>query len=89
VTLSFNAKQDKERVESDTDLNGSIDTWEYYQHGKLARMQKDHTGDGKPDLCEEHDKSEALVKRSRDLNFDGEPDTVDTPSGKKYTSAEG
>jgi len=32
------------------------------------------SGTKKPDSWEEYDESEALVKRSRDLNFDGEPD---------------
>jgi antitoxin component YwqK of YwqJK toxin-antitoxin module len=33
-------------VESDTNLNGKLDTWEYYRNGKLSRIEKDDEGDG-------------------------------------------
>jgi len=47
VTIYFNAKEEKERVESDTNLNGRIDTWEYYKDGQLARVERD---DGKGEI---------------------------------------
>jgi antitoxin component YwqK of YwqJK toxin-antitoxin module len=47
VTIYFNAKEEKERVESDVDLNGRIDTWEYYKDGQLARVERDDDGKGK------------------------------------------
>jgi antitoxin component YwqK of YwqJK toxin-antitoxin module len=50
VTICFNAKEEKERVESDTNLNGRIDTWEYYQDGQLARVERDEEGNGKISL---------------------------------------
>ena len=50
VTIYFNAKEEKERVESDTDLNGRIDTWEYYKDGQLARVERDEKGIGKISL---------------------------------------
>ena len=37
-------------------------------------MEEDTNADGKPDLWEEYDESEALVKRASDLDFDGKPD---------------
>ncbi|MBW1926948.1 MAG: hypothetical protein JRI35_07135 [Deltaproteobacteria bacterium] len=47
VTIYFNAREEKERVEMDTDLNGRIDTWEYYKDGLLARVEKDDEANGK------------------------------------------
>lgn len=40
-------------------------------------MEEDTNGDGKPDLWEEYDRSESLIRRSRDMNLDGNPDTVE------------
>jgi len=34
-------------------------------------------------LWEEYDESEALVKRARDLNFDGEPDIEEMENGRE------
>jgi APA family basic amino acid/polyamine antiporter len=39
-------------------------------------------GDGKADLREEYDESEALSKRSKDLNVDGKPDVEETAGGQ-------
>ncbi len=40
-------------------------------------MQEDTNYDGKPDLWEEYDETRAVVKRKKDLDFDGMPDFVD------------
>jgi hypothetical protein len=45
-------------------------------------VEEDTNGDGKADLWEEYDESEALVKRSKDLNLDGKPD-VEEMTGKQ------
>jgi antitoxin component YwqK of YwqJK toxin-antitoxin module len=50
VRIYFNAKEEKDRVESDTDLDGKTDTWEYYLNGELARVEKDDEGTGKVSL---------------------------------------
>ena len=50
VKIYFNAKEEKERVESDTKLNGRTDTWEYYKDGALARVEKCDEGKGKVNL---------------------------------------
>jgi len=34
-------------VEADTDSDGAIDEWLYYEDGKLTKAAKDTTGDGK------------------------------------------
>ena len=56
-------------------------------------MAEDTNADGQPDLWETYDEAEALVERSKDLNFDGVPDLVDgvsqnqeRPSGPKDES---
>jgi hypothetical protein len=40
-------------------------------------VEEDTNKDGKPDLWETYDESEALIKREKDLDFDGKPDIVD------------
>jgi hypothetical protein len=45
-------------------------------------VEEDTNGDGKADLWEEYDESEALVKRSRDLNLDGKPDVEEMGGGQ-------
>nr|NJM03976.1 hypothetical protein [Desulfobacula sp.] len=40
-------------------------------------MQEDTNFDGKPDVWEDYDEIEALVKRAKDLDFDGTPDFTD------------
>ena len=51
-----------------------MDTWYFYQKNRLTAIEEDTNGDGKPDIWEEYDEAEALIKRKRDLDFDGEPD---------------
>jgi len=48
--IYFNAKGEKVRAESDIDLNGKIDTWEYYRDGRLSRVEKDEEGNGRISL---------------------------------------
>jgi len=52
--------------------------WYFYENGRLKAAEEDTNGDGKPDLWEAYDESEALLKRSRDLDFDGIPDIVES-----------
>jgi hypothetical protein len=40
----------------------------------LISVEEDTNKDGRPDLWEAYDKSEALIKRQKDLDFDGKPD---------------
>ncbi len=40
-------------------------------------MQEDTNFDGKPDLWEEYNETQTIVKREKDLDFDGMPDFVD------------
>jgi antitoxin component YwqK of YwqJK toxin-antitoxin module len=50
ITTWFDEKGKKERIESDTNLNGKIDTWQYYEADRLTRMEKDEKGNGSINL---------------------------------------
>lgn len=65
------------RGEEDKNQDGKTEIWYVYENGKIKTVQEDTNFDGKPDLWEEYDDIESLVKRSRDLDFDGIPDFTD------------
>ena len=50
VTIFFNAKEEKVRVESDTDYSGRVDAWEYFTDQVLVRAERDSNNDGQVDL---------------------------------------
>ena len=54
-----------------------MDVWFHYDKGHVTTIEEDTNRDGKPDLWEEYDESEAMTRRYRDLNFDGKPDIED------------
>ena len=93
ITWFYNDSEEPVRAEKDNNSDGKVDTWYSYHKGSLAAVEEDTNGDGKADLWEQYDEAEALVKRLKDLNFDGEPDVIefnseDTESGKKQTAEE-
>jgi hypothetical protein len=46
--------------------------WFHYSpEGRIERVAEDRNRDGKPDLWENYDASEAVISRSEDLDFDG------------------
>ncbi|MBU2628684.1 MAG: hypothetical protein KKE61_08705, partial [Proteobacteria bacterium] len=65
------------RGEEDKNGDGKTDIWYLYDNGILTTVQEDTNLDGKPDLWEIYDETQAVVKRERDLDFDGTPDFVD------------
>ncbi len=65
------------RGEEDKNQDGKTEIWYVYENGKIKTVQEDTNFDGKPDLWEEYDDIESLVKRSKDLDFDGTPDFTD------------
>ncbi|MFA6011728.1 MAG: hypothetical protein WC799_17190 [Desulfobacteraceae bacterium] len=77
MTWYFDAAQKAMKAEHSLRRNGRIDTWYVYQKGMLKKISEDSNGDGKADIWEEYDSSEALKKRKRDLNFDGSADVTD------------
>lgn len=74
LTWYYNSSGQADRAEKDSDGDGKPDLWFYYIANRIHKVEEDTNRDGKPDLWEEYDESEALVKRSKDLNFDGTPD---------------
>lgn len=50
IKIFFNADEEKVRTESDTDLNGKTDTWEYFKNSLIVRMEKDNDQNGTVDL---------------------------------------
>ncbi len=50
VKIYFNAKEEKQRVESDTTLNGKTDTWQFYRNDQIVRLEKDEDGNRNIDL---------------------------------------
>jgi len=48
--------------------------WKYFEEGKMVRMFRDDSGDGRPDYCELWYAGEKLSKVGKDTNNDGECD---------------
>jgi len=65
------------RGEEDRNRDGMVEIRYLYEKGILKCVQEDNNKDGKPDLWEESDETQAVVKREKDLDFDGIPDFVD------------
>jgi antitoxin component YwqK of YwqJK toxin-antitoxin module len=80
LTWFYTSAGEAVRAEEDVDGNGKTDVWYFYSSGRLARVEEDTNQDGKPDLWETYDTTETLVKRKKDLDFDGIPDFTDGPS---------
>jgi hypothetical protein len=72
------------RTEEDRDGNGAMDTWSTYGLDArgvevVVRVERDTTGDGKPDVLEtfeQQDGKTVMVRREEDKNQDGTPDVV-------------
>ena len=58
----------------DTNSDGNVDVWYFYDQGRVTNVEEDTNGDGKVDLWEEYDDAEAIVNRKKDLDYDGIPD---------------
>jgi hypothetical protein len=62
------------REERDETGQGRMTYWANYQNGKLAKVEKDTSSHGRPDLWTYYDATrdgEIVVKEERDLNGDG------------------
>ncbi len=72
------------RTEEDRDGNGAMDTWSTYgldDHGLevVVRVERDSTGDGKPNVVESFEQQggkTVLTRREEDKNEDGTPDVI-------------
>jgi hypothetical protein len=76
----YDADESAVRAEQDRDGDGRPDVCFDYADNRLVSVAEDTNGDGKPDLWEEYDEAEALVKRSKDLNYDGVADVEEFAS---------
>ena len=65
------------RGEEDKNQDGAVEIWYLYENGRLTMVEEDTTLDGNPDLWETYDETQAVVKRERDLDYDGTPDFVE------------
>ena len=77
LTWFYDSREIPIRGEEDKTCDGKIETWYIYENGVLRQVREDTNGDGKPDLWEEYDETQAIVKREKDLDFDGVPDFTD------------
>lgn len=60
---------------NDTDFDGSIDTWAYFDKtGKLQATARDTNKDGEPDQFKQFLKGKSLILREFDRNFDAKID---------------
>jgi hypothetical protein len=65
------------QAELDTDLDGVIDRWEYFQEGTLIRLGSARLKPGTPDYWERLAMDGALLGREYDDNGDGAVDRVE------------
>lgn len=77
ITWYYDSRGIPVRGEEDKNRDGKVEIWYAYEKGLLKRVQEDTNGDGRPDLWEEYDETQAMVKREKDLDFDGRPDFTD------------
>ena len=77
ITWFYGAKETLVSAQHDKNQDGRVEIWYQYEQGKLKTVLEDTNLDGKPDLWETYDDTQAIVKREKDLDFDGIPDFVD------------
>ncbi|MBU0548690.1 MAG: hypothetical protein KJ710_02965 [Candidatus Omnitrophica bacterium] len=70
----YNAKGVIIRNESDTNSDGKIDEWIYYEVGVPIKGEKDINGDGNPDTTLIYDVKGMIIRGESDANGDGKID---------------
>lgn len=84
----FDASGQLRRIEADYDSNGSIDSVEVYEDGKLVQRKYDTTGQHRVDTWDFFDKATGKrVRRERDTTNDGKVDQWWVWSGDRVTVA--
>lgn len=73
VVRTFNDKGESLREVADANYDGKIDTWITFAHGRMAKVDLDHTGSGQPDEFRYYVQGK-LARIQRDTNHDGRPD---------------
>ncbi|ETR69802.1 MAG: hypothetical protein OMM_09286 [Candidatus Magnetoglobus multicellularis str. Araruama] len=89
LTWYYDDSEYPDKAEKDKNNDQQADIWFYYQEGKIVSVEEDTNFDGKPDIWEEYDASEALVLRSKDINFDGIADITYPDSSNNNAKQEG
>ena len=74
LTWRYDADESAVLAEKDTDGDGRIDLWYHYEDGRIIRVEEDRNRDGRPDLWEYYNSDQAVVRREKDLDFDGTAD---------------
>lgn len=71
-------------VETDSNKDGVVDSWTYFDKGRKTKLELDTNNDGKPDSVSNfiYDKSGNLIKVETDNNNDGKPDQITYFSNK-------
>ena len=77
ITWFYDDTETAIRSEKDANGDGRTDTWFFYDTGRLTAVEEDANMDGAPDIWEAYDASETIVKREKDIDFDGKPDLVE------------
>ncbi len=74
LTWRYDADESAVLAEKDTDGDGRIDLWHHYEDGRIIRVEEDRNRDGRPDLWEYYNSDQSVVRREKDLDFDGTAD---------------
>lgn len=70
----YDAKGDPSYEEIDSDHDGRIDLWLFFQNGKVGEEQRDTNIDGEPDELITFNEAGQISRVRRDRNFDGKID---------------
>ncbi|ETR69803.1 MAG: hypothetical protein OMM_09289 [Candidatus Magnetoglobus multicellularis str. Araruama] len=70
MNIYFNSKEEKQKIEIDTTGNSQMDTFQYYKHKLLVRLEKDNNHDGKIDLKINYVKG-VKQNQQQDTDYDG------------------
>ena len=73
VMRTFNDKGESLREVADSNYDGKVDTWITFAHGRMAKVDLDHTGSGQADEFRYYVQGK-LARIQRDTNHDGRPD---------------
>jgi hypothetical protein len=63
-----------QRVEVDSDADGKVDEWVYYEKGVAVKGEKDTNKDGKADTTMFYDAKGVVIRTETDVNGDGKVD---------------
>ncbi|MEH0021155.1 MAG: hypothetical protein V6Z89_15990 [Desulfobacter sp.] len=71
----FNEKQEKERLESDTEYDGKPDLWQFYKNNTLETLHRDENRDGRVDVIGFY-KNGDVRRVEKDTDGDGYFETI-------------